>query len=626
MKRILLAVLFFFPFLTGAQNLTVDWVNAIGGATGDEIIQSTVVDDSGNVYISGSFEGTVNFNPNSSPTSLTSAGLSDAFFAKYTNDGVLVWVRQLGSTAEDEVYVMTVDGSNVYIAGYFNGTVDFDPGSNVGNLTSVGVNDIFFGKYSSVLGSLVWADALGSTGFDAAIAIKVDPSGNVYVAGFYDGTVDFDPDNSVVNSKTSVGDFDVFLGKYSSAGDLVWIDTFGSIGQDIGISIDIDNSNVYISGYYSDTIDLDPGASVSNTTNQGGRDGFFAKYTLSTGTLAWWATIRSSGDDQITSILTSGTDIYLGGVFSGSANFFSNSGNISKTSNGGTDIFIAKYDGGTVLPTSTWINTIGGSLDDRTNLMALDASGNVYSTGYFQGTADFDPSSSITDLVSSGGQDIYIASYGSASGSLIIAEKIGGSIDDEGTTIALDASDNVYVGGYFQNTASFDLTFSSQDKTSQGFWDGYIAKYSQSSSLAPEPTAQSPGPITFFNITFDSFDGNFPVPNPAPDGYLVLMSANVPPDFVPVDGDAYAYNQIVGTTATGGNDIYVVQNTNSPSFSIVNVVPPVTIFFKVYSYNGSGTSINYRQVIPLEGNVSLGTPEPTSQPTNLLISNPTSTS
>ena len=592
MKRILLSILFFLPFLVSAQNLIVNWANAIGGAAGNEVIQSTVVDASGFVYIGGSFEGTVNFNPNGTASNLTSAGFSDAFFAKYTSAGLLVWANRLGSTGSDEVYAITVDGSgNVYVAGYFNATVDFDPSATTSNLTASGSDDIFYGKYSSV-GALTWANAHGSADFDAAVAIKVDPSGNVYVTGYFTGTVDFDPSNVATNIKTAVGTQDIFLGKFSSAGALMWIDTFGSATYDAGVSIDLDNSNVYISGSYSGTIDLDPGASNSATGNLGGDDVFFAKYALSTGALVWWATIRSSVNDQATSIVVSGTNFYLGGVFSGSASFYSMSGNVTKVSNGGSDIFIAKYDGATSLPTLTWLNTIGGSLDDRSNLLAIDASANVYSTGFFQGTVDFDPSAAAFNLVSTGLQDIYLASYSAATGAVNLAKKIGGTSDDEGTTIAIDASNNVYTGGYFQGTASFDFSSTLQNKTSLGLWDGYIAKYSP---RADEPTAQ-PTNLVFNTVTSTGFKYDFTASSGSNiTGYVNIRKSGSAPTFVPVDGTAYS----VGQVQADGSIIDFIDNFTTGD--LTGLTANTTYHLKIFAYNGSGTSINYLTTSPLSG-------------------------
>ncbi len=616
MKRILLSILFFLPFLVSAQNLIVNWANAIGGAAGNEVIQSTVVDASGFVYIGGSFEGTVNFNPNGTASNLTSLGLSDAFFAKYTSAGLLVWANRLGSTGSDEVYAITVDGSgNVYVAGYFNATVDFDPSATTSNLTASGSDDIFYGKYSSV-GALTWANAHGSADFDAAVAIKVDPSGNVYVTGYFTGTVDFDPSNVATNIKTAVGTQDIFLGKFSSAGALMWIDTFGSATYDAGVSIDLDNSNVYISGSYSGTIDLDPGASNSATGNLGGDDVFFAKYALSTGALVWWATIRSSVNDQATSIVVSGTNFYLGGVFSGSASFYSMSGNVTKVSNGGSDIFIAKYDGATSLPTLTWLNTIGGSLDDRSNLLAIDASANVYSTGFFQGTVDFDPSAAAFNLVSTGLQDIYLASYDATTGAVSLAKKIGGTSDDEGTTIAIDASNNVYTGGYFQGTASFDFSSTLQNKTSLGLWDGYIAKYSP---RADEPTAQ-PTNLVFTSITSTSYAFSFTAAvagTTAPDGYIGIRKIGSAPTGEPADGVTYAFPDVIG-------DGTVNFSGAGTTYTQSGALPSTTYNFTIFSYKGSGTSINYKQVSPLSGSVTTLSGTDTTEP--FLNTNTTPTS
>ncbi len=622
MKRFLLAVLFVFPFLINAQNLNITWLDAIGGAAGDEVVQSTVVDASGNVYISGSFTGTVNFNPQGTATSLTSAGGSDGFFGKYTSAGILVWVKQLGGTGNEEIYATAVDASgNVYVAGYFSGTVDFDPSAAVGNLTSSGLVDIFYGKYSST-GALTWVNAHGSTDNDAAYAIKVDVSGNVYVTGYFVGTVDFDPSNVSTNNKTAIGTTDVFLIKLTSAGALAWIDTFGSTSPDVGYSVDVDNSNVYVSGYYSGTIDLDPGASNSATGNLGSSDGFFGKYDISTGALVWWATVRSTDADEVTSIVVSGTNIYLGGVFSSSASFFSNSGNVSKTSNGAIDVFVAKYDGTTSLPTHTWINTFGGTSNDRSNLLAVDASGNVYSTGYFAGTADFDPLTG-TSYTSNGLNDIYIASYASADGSLRVARTLGGTSDEEGTTIAVDGTGNVYTGGYFQGTTSFDFNSNLQDKASLGSADAYVAKYAQS-AFAAEPVAQ-PTNLVVVDLQNTTFTYNISAATGNPTGYLHIYKVGSAPTALPVDG----IELNVGDVLSDGSIVQYADNIVAGNV-YSSLIAGTSYFVKIFSFNGYGTSINYLTTNPLSATITttggaLAT-EPTAQPTTLVFGTATNNS
>ncbi len=307
-----------------SQGVIVKAVGIIGGTLND-YVQSTAVDASGNIYIAGGFSGTVNFNPNGTASNRTSLGAFGAFFAKYTNTGALAWVDQIGSSGDDQVYAITIDASgNVYVTGYFNGTVDFDPGAGVTNLASAGAADIFYGKYSSA-GALTWAAVHGSIGDDAGWAIKVDGSGNVYTTGYYNGTVDFDPGTGT-NNQVSVGGDDIFLLKVAGTGSLPvlsWVESFGSTLSDRGIGIDLDNANVYISGFYSGTINFGPGTTTSNATNLGGEDAFFAKYATSTGLLQWWATVRSSTDDWASSIVVSGTNFYIAGAFSGSASFYS---------------------------------------------------------------------------------------------------------------------------------------------------------------------------------------------------------------------------------------------------------------------------------------------------------------
>ena len=125
--------------VTQAQSPNVAWAKGMGGPGGDQG-RSVAVDATGNVYTTGYFQGTVDFDPNAGVLNLTSAGAGDIFVSKLDATGNLVWAKAMGGSTDDTGYCIAVDGvGNVYTTGYFSGTVDFDPNAGVLNLTSVGL-------------------------------------------------------------------------------------------------------------------------------------------------------------------------------------------------------------------------------------------------------------------------------------------------------------------------------------------------------------------------------------------------------------------------------------------------------------------------------------------------------
>ena len=140
--------LMLFHILLSAKGL--QWAKAMGGTSSydHDYAKSIAVDSSGNVYTTGYFYGTVDFNPGTGVFNLTSAGVSDIFISKLDASGNFVWAKAMGGTSTDLGYSIAVDGSgNVYTTGYFCGTADFNPNSGgVFNFTSTGYNDIFVTK------------------------------------------------------------------------------------------------------------------------------------------------------------------------------------------------------------------------------------------------------------------------------------------------------------------------------------------------------------------------------------------------------------------------------------------------------------------------------------------------
>ena len=154
-------------------------------------------------------------------------------------------------------------------------------------------------------------------------------------------------------------------------------------------------------------------------------------------------------------------NVYVTGKLRDTASF----GTTNLTSAGVEDIFVAKYNGSGVLQ---WVQKAGGTSEDVGLGVAVDGSGNVYVTGYFEGAVTF----GTTNLTSEGGNDLFVAKY-NGSGVLQWVQKAGGANFDRGNGIAVDGTGNVYVTGNFQSTASFDTTTLS---SSAGSWDIFVAR------------------------------------------------------------------------------------------------------------------------------------------------------
>ena len=156
------------------------------------------------------------------------------------------WAKSLGSGSNEEGSGVAVDATgNVYTTGYFTGSGDFDPGAGVTTLTSAGSTDVYISKLDA-LGNFVWALRLGGTGPQSGTDITLDNSGNVYVVGNFNNTIDVDPGAAVVNI-TSLGSQDVFIAKYDPAGNYLWSKRFGSTASESITDINVGLSFHFLS-------------------------------------------------------------------------------------------------------------------------------------------------------------------------------------------------------------------------------------------------------------------------------------------------------------------------------------------------------------------------------------------
>lgn len=380
------------------------WAFTFGG-TAEDYGEALSIDQDGNVYVTGYFNGASDFEPGSGVTSLTSAGDYDAFLSKFDADGNFLWAIRLGGTNADQVKDMTVDtAGNIVLVGNFNGTADFDPGVGNFNMTSAGGNDIFIVKIDGS-GQLVWASRFGDIGHDIARGVAIDSDNNILTTGRFAATVDFDLGAGVANL-ISNGMEDAFIFKMNEDADYIWAVNIGAGLLDEGTAIHVDTAGrVYTAGYFEGTADFDPGVGENTMTSFGAED-IFISVLDADGLFIMARQMGGAGLEKAHAIDTdTAGNIYTSGYFVEEADFDPGSSDFILTSAGGLDAFVSKLNADGEFQ---WAAQFGGPGEDRSLDMVVGDSAFVYISGYFSGAVDFDPGSGDFTLTSFGATDVFI--------------------------------------------------------------------------------------------------------------------------------------------------------------------------------------------------------------------------
>lgn len=437
------------------------------------------------------------------------------------------WTMTIGGGEGDAGNAITLDSNNnIYITGYFNGTVDFDPSNGIDNKSEItGPNgdyfitkinsdgsygwtniiesndrysgnksvvsdstnnvyltgrnissDMIVTKYNSG-GSIEWTKIMDGDGYQVkGTAITLDSNDNIYIIGTFYGTVDFDPGGGI-DSKTSNGESDIFITKLNSNGSYGWTQVIGGPNYDFGGSITIDtNGNIYITGTFHGMVDFNPSAGVDSLTSSGWNDIFITKFN-STGGYIWTKAFYSfDGDNDVNNIVHDSNDnVYITGAFYSQTDFDPSNTIDNKTPNGSGDIFITKINSdGSYGQTKT----IGGTGSDMGNLITADSSNNIYLIGTFSDKVEFDPSDETDNKISKGDWDIFITKYnsdGSYGGTATMGSTSGEG--DIGNSIEIDSNGNLFITGRFFLNVDFDPTSEVDNKVSNGDSDIFISKF-----------------------------------------------------------------------------------------------------------------------------------------------------
>lgn len=374
------------------------------------------------------------------------------------------WNKSVGGISNDSGKSITTDiNNNVYIFGYFNESVDFDPSSN-GDIKADITNlngDYFLTKYYSD-GTYAWTQIVASNDpYAGSNTVITDSNSNVFIVG----------QNSSRN---------MIINKYNTLGELQWAKIVESDGFMIkGNAIDIDTSdNIYISGTYYGTVDFDPNIGLDYFTSNGASDVFLTKLS-NEGEYEWTKVFGGSEYDSGVSIkIDDEESIIVAGHYRGGVNF-NTDGGLNLLDANSQNIFISKFENsGNYL----WTKVIEGtSGDDDLRALTIDYNNNIILTGAFYGQMDFDPGLDENLIAPIGGGDAFFLNLDS-DGNLNWIKSFGGDSYNNGLSLISDLENNIYVIGTFSGTTDFDFSLAQDNKTSLGDWDIFILKINSDST------------------------------------------------------------------------------------------------------------------------------------------------
>lgn len=393
------------------------------------------------------------------------------------------WAKNL--PGQNGTAAVAVDGSgNVYSIGISYGG-DFDPSA-----ASFTLPLVYGGTYVSKLdasGNFLWAKQFGGDDSNSPVtpkSIALDPSGNVYITGYFHGAPDFDPSAGTFSITTSIFD-EAFIVKLDASGNFVFAKSIGGANIDQGVAIKVDASgNIYSTGYYRGVADFDPGVGTYTLNTIASSFDVFISKLDGSGNFVWAKNTSGGGDEKPVGLdLDNAGNVYVTGNFLYTTDFDPSATvfNLVPSNTGQNNTFVLKLD-----PSGNfgWAKMLQGTSDVVSTSITIDGLNNIYTTGHFIGTADFNPSATTNTLTSNGSYDIYISKF-DAAGDYVWAKSMGSTQIDLGLSLTTDASNNIYSTGSFMLSVDFDPNIGTNTLTAMhsSHSDAYLLKIDASGNF-----------------------------------------------------------------------------------------------------------------------------------------------
>jgi hypothetical protein len=516
------------------------------GYQGTSSASNVTVDSIGNIYVIGGFTGTVDFNPSPSSANwlYSTSGMNSYYIQKLDSNGNFIWAKKIEFTYGNLRHIEVDKTGRTYIMGFFKDSVDIDPGTSVYRLFSRGESDVFSLKLSAN-GNFIWANSFGGTGNDIVYDFAIDEKGNLFSHGTFEDTVDFDPGSGqtiYISGHTNFGDNleSAFTQKLDQNGNFIWAKPFLTIdtcGYCNGISIDLDkNSNIYCTGWFAGNFDFDPGNDIHIPSLY--EYGTYVEKLDSLGNMLWvkFSNMIYGGSSAYSYPrmirIDNNNDILLTGQYSGKVDFDPSGDTAFGINTVNRHAFLQKLDtDGNFI----WIKSYGDSSGSVFPMaISIDYYNNIYTTGYFKDSADFDPD--LNQLMLSTVNIINYNNFGSffqkvnSKGDLIWAGVLRGNQGRSyGLDICNDKNYNVLAVGFLQDTLDIDLSsgINNQVFPSQS---SYLLKLSQCQTLTTDNQTACDSltwmdGVTYYKSTNSAY---FTLPSAAGCDSVICLNLTVP--------------------------------------------------------------------------------------------------
>lgn len=399
-----------------------------------------------------------------------------------------------GSTSLVQAMVADSSGRNLYLVGYFLGTVSF----GASTLSSAGDADVFVAKWNTASRTFAWARRAGGSRSDVATAVAVQGS-NVYVAGSFLGVgASFGPVSLTAAPGTSGSPADIFVAKLTDAGstaDFEWAVRAGGEAEDGVGGLAVWGRDVYVAGSFaSRTADFGTTVLVNANSSNDTSDMFLAQL-FDAGALATFGWAQREGGpstEAAGALVVAGSTLYVSGTFNGPSIRFGNT-TLTKTAGSGaysTDAFVVKYAATATGADVGWAQSLGGPDNDAVAALQLKGS-LLYLAGDFRGTATVGNNT----LTSVGGSDVFVTRLADAGASSRFewAVRAGGAGPENLRGLALHGSALYLTGNYYGATTILGRTTLPNATTDERYSDLFVARLTDAGPAAAFAWAQRAG-------------------------------------------------------------------------------------------------------------------------------------